>query len=72
MTIYTTREWKGYGKHNYYWNEYRLEEGIVQKYKCNRRKRFDGYENEWISSEHVEASWALEDPNMPGWIRKYI
>ena len=72
MTIYTTREWKGYGKHNYYWNEYRLEGGKVLKFKCNRRKRFDGHENEWISSERMETSWSLNDPNIPKWIKQYI
>lgn len=30
MVIYTTNEWKGYGKQDYYWNEYRPEgDGLI-------------------------------------------
>lgn len=34
MTIYTTNDWKGYGKQDYYWNEYRLKGNTIYKYKC--------------------------------------
>lgn len=72
MTIYTTNEWKGYGKQSYYWNEYRLEGGLVSMYKCHRYKFFDGYENNWETDEKLIVSWEIDDPRMPAWLRQYI
>ena len=72
MTIYQTKEWKGFGKHEYYWNEYRLENGEVVKYKCYRIKSFNKEENEWEEGESVEESWSIDDPNMPDWLHKYL
>ncbi len=72
MNIYTTNEWKGYGKQNYYRNEYRLEGGEVTKYKCHRFKSFDGHENSWNEEESFETSWSLNDQTMPEWLRQYL
>ena len=72
MTIYTTQEYKGYGKQNYYWYEYRQSGNTVEKYKCNRRKFFDGDENNWEKSEQIVDSWDVNDSNMPEWLHQYI
>lgn len=72
MTIYTTHEWKGFGKHNFYWYEYRLEGTTVTKYKCNRYKFFDGKENTWCKEESVVESWSVNDSNMPEWLRQHL
>lgn len=72
MAIYTTNEWKGYGKQNYYHNEYELEGDTVVKYKCHRSKFFNGEENEWDESKTEVESWKTDDPDMPEWLNNYL
>ena len=72
MTIYRTQEWNGHGKQNYYWCEYRLEDGEIVKYKCHRQKFFNGDENEWQEEANAIESWATDSPDLPGWLHQYL
>ena len=72
MVIYRTQEWKGYGKQNYYWNEYRKEGTKIVKYKCHRFKFFDGDENNWEEEEELVDSWERNDDSIPEWLKQYL
>lgn len=72
MMLYRTKEWKGYGKQNYYWNEYRHEGNEIKKVKCHRQKFFDGHENNWDYNESVEETWPIGEPGIPDWLNKYL
>ena len=70
--IYETNEWKGYGKQNYYSNEYVLEDDEVVKYKCNRFKTFDSDGSYWANEKRKVDSWDVDDPEMPDWLKEYL
>lgn len=72
MTIYTTREYDGYGKQNYFWYEYRLEGRRVIKVRRHRQRAFDGQESAWHTGEREQTSWEIGDPDMPQWLLRYL
>lgn len=72
MLIYRTSEWKGEGKHNYYCEEFRLEDDCVVRYLCNRKKVLVGKEKMWDYTKEFVEKWSKTDENMPFWLNIYI
>ena len=72
MVLYSTNEWKGYGKQNYYHNEYEREGDKVVKYKCGRQRSFDGEESNWHTSKRKTQSWSVDDPSRPDWLKSKL
>ena len=72
MNLYTTNEYKGHGKNNYFWYEYRKKGNKITKNRCSRTKIFDGHENEWVRDESEVDSWNIKDSGLPGWLRDLI
>jgi len=72
--LYTTNEWKGYGKQNYYKNQYKLIGDKIVKYKLNRFKSFDGHESEWVHTAKEVASYAIDELDIAGldWLKKFL
>ena len=71
-TIYRTKEWNGYGKQNYYHNEYRTDGDTVEKVRCHRQKSFDGRESSWDRDERVTDSWKTTDSSIPDWLKNLL
>ena len=69
MNIYTTNEWPGFGKNNFYHYEYRLEGEEIVKYLCRRYKLSDDQDNNWRENEKHTEFWELSDPDMPDWLK---
>ena len=70
--IYRTNEYSGYGKQNYYNNDYYQDGDEVVKIKHNRRKHFDGHEIEWIESDKEVGRWRTDSPDLPEWLHRFL
>lgn len=70
--IYSTEEYKGHGKKNYNSYEYYRDGDTVTRIRHNRRKHFDGHDNEWVETDHVTDKWKVDDPSLPDWLKKHL
>lgn len=68
--IYVSECWTD--ANNIYWEEYRLLEGVVGKYKCNYEKPTMHNAKRYPKNEEQIQSWKLEDASIPEWLKEHI
>ena len=70
--IYSTNEWHGHGKQNYFNNDYYLADNVVTMVQHHRQKVFFGDCSEWVDSDKIIKKWTLDAPDLPDWLWKHI
>jgi hypothetical protein len=72
--IYRTKIHKP-NKYERFHNEYYQKGDIIEKYTISSTRvpgRLEKGETRRIDGEHLSASWHIQDPNMPQWLKQYI
>lgn len=72
--IYRTKIHKP-NKYERFHNEYYQKGDIIEKYTISSTQvpgRLEKGETRRIDGEHLSASWHIQDPNLPQWLKQYI
>lgn len=72
--IYRTKTHKP-NKYERFYNEYYQKGDIIEKYTISSTRvpgRLEKGETRRIDGGYLSASWHIQDPNMPQWLKQYI